>query len=367
MPTSRLSLVSLALLLLLAACGGGSTGGTGASTTGTLVVKMQDAPVDGAENVFVTIARVEVFRSTEEGEVREVLVDTPAQYDLLELQNGVTAVLGDGELPVGDYEAIRLIILADSKTDIDTFPAEDLNNYIVIDGEAYALIVPSGAQTGIKLQHDFSITADAIRELTLDFDVRQSVHRRGHQPIFNLRPTIRMIDTIVSGHITGTVTTSDASPLPEGTVVSAHQGGVEVASGFVDVVTGEYRIGPLLAGTYDLLASAPGYGFSSLLGVVVVAQQDSTGNDLTLTPAATGQVDGTLAVTTTLLETVNVVARWEGFAVATVAPDPLTGAYLFDALPEGDYTIEAVFEGGLESGPATVTGGSTTTVDLTLP
>ena len=265
--------LALVTLGLLAACGGGAS----EPGMGTLQVKMQDTPVDEAENVYVTVERVEVFRTEGGAEVRETLVDTPTQYDLLTLQNGVSAVLGTGEFPAGDYKSIRLIVAADSRQDIQTLPADQLNNYIVIDGVAYALVVPSGAQTGIKFNHHFTISPDEITVLSFDFDVRRSVHQRGHQPIFNLRPTLRLIDTVVSGTISGTVVTSDAAPLPAGTVVSAQQAGAEIASAIVDVTTGDYMIGPLLAGSYDMVVIAPGYGFASESGVAVVAQQDSSG------------------------------------------------------------------------------------------
>ena len=213
------------LLASLAACGGGggAVGGV-PSRLGTLEVRIQDTPVDRAEHVFVTVDRVEVFRTEGGEELRETLVDVPAQYDLLVLQHGVTAVLGTGRFPAGDYTSIRLIVGADSKQDIQSLPADQLKNYLVIDGSAYPLIVPSGAQTGIKLNHPFTLSADAITVLTFDFDVRRSVHQRGRQQVFNLRPTLRLIDTVVSGSISGTVATSDASPLPAGAAAPESEG-----------------------------------------------------------------------------------------------------------------------------------------------
>jgi hypothetical protein len=328
---------------------------------------MQDTPVDEAENVFVTIDRVEVMRPGTSGEVTEVLVSTPAQYDLLALQNGVSAVLGTGQFPVGDYTSIRLIVGTDSSADLATLPADLLKNYIVVDGTAYPLVVPSGAQTGIKLNHAFTLTASEITVLTFDFDVRQSVHRRGNQGIFNLRPTLRLVDTVVSGTISGVVGTSDASPLPAGTVVSAQVAGVEAASAVVDTTTGAYLLGPLLGGTYDLVAFAPGYGFVSETGVLVTAQQDASGHDFTVTATAVGDVSGTVAFTTTVPSAVTVRLEWSGFVVATTAIDPTTGAYAFVGVPVADYTVRAGDGTSSASGPAAVTDGGTTVVDLTLP
>jgi hypothetical protein len=347
---------------LLASCGGGG-GGTGG--TGTLMVTMHDSPVDSAEHVFVTVERVEVFRHDAEGaEVRETLVDVPQQHDLLALQNGVEAVLGTATFPAGDYTSIRLIVAADSPEDVESLPADALNNYIVIDGTAHPLIVPSGAQTGIKMNHSFTLAEGQITVLTFDFDVRRSVTRRGQQDLYNLRPTLRLVDTVVSGTASGTVTTADpALAVPPGTVVTAFQAGAPVASGPVDETTGAYVVGPLLAGTYDLVVSAPGFAFESISGVAVVAEADASGNDFAIDAAATGGISGTV---TPASESATVTLLWSGFAVATTSVDPATGVYAFDGLPVGDYVVNAADGTATASSPATVTDGVTTTVDLSL-
>ena len=376
-PHPSLFLGSLSLCLLSACGSGGAVGSDGSpggpespgAGKGLLQVRMHDAPVDDADNVFVTVDRVEVFRSDGGSEIKETLVDTPAQYDLLALQNGVEAVLGTAEFPAGDYRSIRLIIAADSRDDIDTLPPEDLNNYIVIDGEAFPLIVPSGAQTGIKFNHHFTIDEGEIKVLTFDFDVRQSVHQRGHQGIFNLRPTLRLIDTVANfGTLSGNVATEDASPIPDAAVVSAQQAGVEVASAGVDTTTGDYEIGPLAPGTYDLVVIAPGFGFASETGVQVVAGQDSPGHDFVLAPTDVGDLDGTVAFTTTLPETVTVRLVSNGFVVATTGIDTTTGFYVFPGIPVGTYDVAAT--DGTATDTVTgvsVTGGAVTTVPLTLP
>src|SRR5262245_30499727 len=112
---TRARATALALVPLLAACGGGS-GSFG--STGTLSVKMHDTAVESAQAVFVTIDRVDVFRMVNGQEVQETLVDDSQQWDLLELQNGVEAVLGEAQLPAGDYTSIRLVVAEDSSAAI---------------------------------------------------------------------------------------------------------------------------------------------------------------------------------------------------------------------------------------------------------
>jgi hypothetical protein len=337
-----LSRAGLALVPLLAACGGGSGGGAG---TGTLQVRMHDTAVEAADAVFVTIERVEVFRTDESGaEVKETLLDVPQQWDLLALQNGVEAVLGTESFPIGDYSSIRLVVAEDSKQDIESMPAEDLQNYIVVDGVAYPLVVPSGTQTGIKFNHQFSLSADAITTLTFDFDVRKSVHRRGTTDVYSLRPTLRLVDTVVSGTVSGTVSTASGDPIPDGTVVSAQQGGVEVASAIVDVGTGAYQIGPLLEGTYDLVAIAPGYDPLTETGVEVVRQTDSPNHDFVLESADTGTIEGTVLPAN---DTIVVTLLQDGVVVQTVDADPVSGDYAFLGVPVGMYTVRAENEGAV--------------------
>lgn len=412
----------------LAACGGGGAGG-GASlpTTGNVVVRMHDAPTEGIEHVYVTIERVEVRREVDgaddaedtpdvetadrraggrggdddrdgkggrddgkdgkddgkggkdrgdrgrddgddDNDVIETIASVPGQYDLLELQNGVEAVLGGGSFAPGRYHSIRLIIARDSKDDRETLPAELLKNYVVVEGLPYPLVVPSGEQTGIKLGHEFTIEAGVTTVLTLDFDVRRSVHQCGRGHVYRLKPRIRVVPKVVEpdgseapAAIAGTVTTTDFSGLPAGTVVSAQQNGSEVASVAVDELGG-YAL-TLADGTYDLVAIAPGYDYASITGVVISGGVAAGSLDLAVAPASVGSIYGTVSPAG---ENLTVRLLWNGLVVATVGADPVTGEYLLDAVPAGDYTVEASDGTATASGAATVDGGAGTLVDLGL-
>ena len=395
----------------LAACGGGGAGGSGATipTTGRVEVRMHDAPTEDIEHVYVTIERVEVRREVDgtddatpvesarndrprrgggdddngdddeggegrgrkrgddddndDNDVVETITSVPGQYDLLELQHGVEAILGGGAFEPGRYHSIRLIVARDSKQDRETLPAEALKNYVVVAGEAHPLVVPSGEQTGIKLGHDFTIEAGVTTVLTLDFDVRRSVHRCGKGHVYRLKPRLRVVPTVVDadGGVAGTVTTTDFSGLPAGTVVSAQQGGVEVASTAVDEVGGYVLALP--DGTYDLVAIAPGYAYASLAGVVVTGGAAAGAQDFAVAPASVGSIYGSVSPAG---DNVTVRLLWNGLVVASVGADPVTGEYLLDSVPAGDYTVEAGNGTSTSTGSATVTGGAGTQVNLSL-
>lgn len=85
------------------------------------------------------------------------------------------------------------------------------DSYIVIDGNEYELHIPSGAQTGLKLVNSFDVESEEVLDLTIDFDLRKSVHQPVGQvdsngdSIYFLRPTLRLVETDASGTISGTV------------------------------------------------------------------------------------------------------------------------------------------------------------------
>lgn len=362
--------LALSAGLLLASCGGGGAGGADgggvAPTTGTLVVRMHDHPIEAADHVYVTIESVEVLREVDGEDVHATVTSVPGQYDLLELQHGVEAVLGGASFEPGEYHSIRLVVSNDSKHDRRTLPADQLKNYIVVGGTPYPLEVPSGEHKGIKLGHHFTIAAGVTTVLTLDFDVRRSIKRCGHGHVYRLKPRIKVVPVESAGAtgLAGTVSTTDGTGLPSGTVVSAQQNGVEVASVQPDG-SGAYVFEGLADGTYDLVAIAPGYDYASETGVTVTNGSASSSHDFAVAPASVGAVYGTV---TPVSDDVTVTLRWNGFVVATVGADPSTGDYVFDNVPAGDYTVVALDESSAatKSGSASVTGGAGTQLDLGL-
>lgn len=370
--------MGLLAVVLLASCGGGGAGS--APTTGGLQVRMHDRPMKEVEHVFVTIERVEVFRMVDEKEVHETISSVPGQYDLLELQNGIEAVLGDEQLQPGLYHSIRLIVSRDSKEDIRDLPADQLKNYVIAGDKPYALRVPSGEQTGIKLGRNFTIEAGGTTTLTLDFDVRRSVHRCGHRHIYRLRPRIRVVATHMEPApgtdpapgdpgtpaplgLSGAISTSDGTGLPGDTEISVQQNGVEVATAGPDEF-GMYSVEGLPDGSYDVVVIAPGYDYALETGIVVTDGSAAAAHDFMISQASgTGAVYGVVSPPSDDL-TIRLI--WNGVTVATVGGDPTTGEYLIDNVPAGDYTVEASNASNAVSAAASVSGGSGTQVDIGL-
>jgi hypothetical protein len=192
---------SFALLFIAAAVVGcdsaGVTEGGAEGETGTLTVRLTDAPGDILE-ANVTIERVAIVPTedsasgdADEGGL-EVLSDDPMTVDLLTLQNGVTAALGTVEIPEGAYSQIRLITAQDA----DVY-------YEDADGQRQQaeLMLPSADESGIKISlQEFEIdeASDEV-EVTLDFNVEDSFVQRGQMGSYLFKPVVRTESLVVNG------------------------------------------------------------------------------------------------------------------------------------------------------------------------
>lgn len=253
---ARKRLMGFALIMALVVLSAGCSSYFGGAKSGTLAMHMTDAPVDGAEEVNVTISEIQVHKT---GGGWVTVVDTPQTYDILTLRAAET-LLGQKTLTPGKYTQIRLVV-------------SEAN--IVIDGERHNLTIPSGE---VRLVQPFTISEDAITSLLLDFDARESVVETGGT--YQLHPTIRVVDKVVSGTISGTV-----APADSGALVSVQQNGEEVVSVAIDSTDGSFRINALPEGTYTLVISAAGYNDHTVENVTVTAQQNTDVGVITLTQA----------------------------------------------------------------------------------
>ena len=97
-------------------------------------------------------------------------------YDLLGLQNGVDTLIASSPLPKEVVKEIRLVLGSE--------------NTIKVNGVVFPLIVPSGAESGLKIKVNHSLKSD-IETLIIDFDAALSVHEEGTGE-FKLRPVLRI-------------------------------------------------------------------------------------------------------------------------------------------------------------------------------
>jgi hypothetical protein len=198
------SLISLPLVFSLGGCDTGSsidTAGRGADISTlqlkqpTLTISITDAVIDSAQKVVVQFSGLSI--QPENGDTIEYTFDTPRDIDLLSLQGTLfTSLINEQVIPVGTYESIRLHVNA-SKDDVnDSFIQLD-------DGSEHELFIPSGSQSGLKINSGFELTETRDLHLMIDFDLRKSVVLSNNG--YKLRPTLRLVDMDDVQHISGSI------------------------------------------------------------------------------------------------------------------------------------------------------------------
>jgi hypothetical protein len=190
----------MAAVLGLTACDTGAAG----NDTSRVRVLLTDAPGDLAV-AEVTIS--EIYLQGSEGRI--TLFDGPATYDLLELQNGVTAELSEILIPRGEYSQLRLVVQSASIT---------TNDGRTFSTDGGTLMCPSCAQSGLKVNlPGGSVRLDAESEvLLIDFDVAQSFGREaGRSGRWVMHPVMHASDFTTASVIRGTVSLGSDVTLPE--------------------------------------------------------------------------------------------------------------------------------------------------------
>jgi hypothetical protein len=269
----------------LAACGGG---GDSNSPQGTLRLALTDAPACGYDEVNVTVQKVRVHRSSTAADAdsgwEEVVLSQARRLDLLKLQNGVLAELGQTPLPAGTYTQMRLVLA-------DNGPGNPLANSVVpTGGRETALTTPSGQQTGLKTNINLTVEPDRLADFVIDFQVCSSVVRAGQSGRYLLKPVLSVMPRYVSG-VGGTV---EAAIANGNTTVSLQQGGEAVRSTTPDA-NGRFVLQPVAPGNYTMVVTAPGRTTTVVTGVAVVADtltNVGTTAGLTLPTSPAGDVAG---------------------------------------------------------------------------
>ncbi len=184
---------------LLTAClsGGGGGSSSGGSGTGQVSFAITDSPVSDAQNVVVSFDCLEL-QSANSGR-RIFTFDPVKQIDLLQYQgNEFAQLISDELVPSGPYQWARLCVIAEQGNDQDSY-------IILKNGARYSLYVPSGDQSGLKINTNYYVEQDSSTAFTIDFDLHKSVNNPEGFPDYKLRPTLRLVKNDQVGSITGTV------------------------------------------------------------------------------------------------------------------------------------------------------------------
>ncbi len=293
-------LVGLAAVAI--SCGGGSSNPV-TPGMGTLTVTVSDPPscaeaASGAAaaavggtaapagtflHVYVTIRSIKAHISaTADGnsdgwqELAPQLVSVPRQVDLLHLPaNGQCLLehLGSTSLPAGDYQQIRLILLANAAP---TGPVPSTNacsslgnvfNCVVNSTGTHTLNLSSEANTGLKIPPGqimggpIHVAAGQSVDLNIDFNTCASILQEGNGD-FRLKPTLTA--GVVSPNLTGIsgqiVDSVTSQPIAGATVtlqVADKSGTDRITHQVLTDSTGHFGFCPLPVGAvFDVVADA---------------------------------------------------------------------------------------------------------------
>ncbi|MBD0331074.1 MAG: DUF4382 domain-containing protein, partial [Chitinophagaceae bacterium] len=97
-------------------------------------------------------------------------------YDVLRLIDDQDTLLANAELNTGRVEQLRLVLGS--------------SNSVRVNGVTYPLNVPSGEQSGLKINLHQHLQAGILYKLLLDFDAARSVVKTGNGQ-YKLKPVVR--------------------------------------------------------------------------------------------------------------------------------------------------------------------------------
>jgi hypothetical protein len=199
-----------AALLALAACSTSEIGPSGPSGDGKTAVFLTDAPFpfDRIRRVDIHIDEIALSpqADTSEGLPTWVIVARPERtFNLLDLQNGTTALLGEADVPPDQYRAVRVIFDPDRSSMTDRDGGHPVINW------QYKRDAPSL----------FSIVEEPMaidengEDIVIDFDVGRSFLPDGSTGGFIFIPFLRAITRAGSGAIAGTLVNAETGdPIP---------------------------------------------------------------------------------------------------------------------------------------------------------
>jgi hypothetical protein len=143
------------------------------SGTAPIKILLTDKPADyDSVNVHIVGMQVQISKDTQAWISINV---KDSIYNLLDLQNGITAIIAQDTIPTGVLHEVRFILGND--------------NTVVVNGISYPLETPSAEESGLKVKIDKRLN-EILNTFTLDFDALLSVQEENGA--YKLHPVIML-------------------------------------------------------------------------------------------------------------------------------------------------------------------------------
>ena len=257
----RLLGLTAPLLGILVACYQDDTLQAPASAPTKILLTDDPFPFDSVGSVNLYVSRIEASAQFDtSGPGSWVVVAAPQKaFDLLTLQQGTTAFVGQSILDAGQYAAIRMTIDVDRSS--IKYP----------DGSDAVVRWPGSGHGDITIyalvEEPLAVAATGA-EIVIDFDVGRSfLYRLFGVKEFHMLPVMRAVNSAATGTIEGTViaTANQGPPYAVGNAnVTVYGGDPTALSGSWYLVAtghtdgqGHYKVGFLRAGAYIVRIEQP--------------------------------------------------------------------------------------------------------------
>ena len=226
-------------------------------------VVMTDSPASFSA-LLINIDRIELHKSgASQNTGWETISDQPKQVNIMSLTNGQTTLLGSNKIAAGNYDMMRLVL--------------GTGNKIVIGGQSYDLTIPSGMQSGIKINTNLTINGGENSNLLLDFNASQSITLNGNLN-YILKPVINLVNPNTDGNLKGTI-----SPVSAKAAIIASDS-QDTSATYADTTSGKFTVVGLKAGTYtvQIFSNSSAYNDTTINKVQINAGSNTDMGTITL-------------------------------------------------------------------------------------
>src|SRR6266581_4291908 len=221
-----------------------------------ITVRLTDAPFpyDSLHSVTIYVVRIEASTAQDSsgGDLWAVITEPRKSFDLLALQQGTTALLGEGEMPAGRYHRVRMTI--------DT----SLSSITWNDAAQTPAHVNWYGRSSIYASVEYPVDVPTEgADIVLDFDVGRSFlyNFSSNNNAFDFNPILRAINSAAVGAIAGTVTQDSGGttrPVPNAQVfLYTDTIGYNLEATGRSDQAGHYKVGFLPPGSYLVKIEEP--------------------------------------------------------------------------------------------------------------
>ena len=181
---------------------------------GVFNLSVSDSGIKDAAKVCIKFDGVRLKKTDEDAPI-SIDFDEPQIVNLLANQGANSQPITSAEVPAGTYEWIRLMVDASRGNDAGSDDADETDpecladdgSYLLTEtGLLYSLFIPSGDQTGLKLNKDITIPVNSSGNYTAEWDLGKSfIAPPGLAPDAIMKPVVKLVANSEVGTLVGQV------------------------------------------------------------------------------------------------------------------------------------------------------------------